>query len=139
MCTVLSFVSSLNRRRVVACSSSLFTSACISSSVADKGTPFIMHDSLFSSCGFIVSLAVEPSKAFDFHALTMCLALSSVVNCNGDLRFASLIFVWYYFLYDDWSMYVVYDFSNLVSVKRISVGKLFCKIDYDTSGGIKVG
>ena len=57
----------------------------------------------------------------------------------GDLRFVSLIFVWYYFLYDDWSMYVVYDFLDLVYVKRISVGKLFCKIDYDTSGGIKVG
>ena len=41
----------------------------------------ILHDSLFNSCGFIVSLAVEPSKAFDFHALTMRLALSSVVNC----------------------------------------------------------
>ena len=91
MCTVLSFVSSLNRRRVVACSSSLFTSACISSSVAYKGTPFIMHDSLFSSCGFIVSLAVEPSKAFDFHALTMRLALSSVVNCMVILG----LLVWY--------------------------------------------
>ena len=39
----------------------------------------------------------------------------------GDLRFVSLIFVWYYFLYDDWSMYVVYDFLDLVLVKRISV------------------
>ena len=83
---------------------------------------------IVSFCGFIVSLAVEPSKAFDFHALTMCLALSSVVNCNGDLRFASLIFVWYYFLYDDWSMYVVYDFSNLVLVEGLALVNCFVRL-----------
>ena len=55
------------------------------------GTPFIMHDSLLRSCGFIVSLAVEPSKAFDFHALTIHLVLSLVVNCMVILG----VLVWY--------------------------------------------
>ena len=93
---------------------------------------------------FYLTLLVYHYFTLPFTILSKCKTLRNYCSPNNLIKRSTnklyyYYYYSYYFLYDDWSMYVVYDFSSLVSVKRISVGKLFCKIDYDTSRGVKIG